>query len=183
MNILNSCCHFVLAAGCANVVDDDSRLLAIARFTHFRGFEHAMCQKRPCCYTSQNECGIPDLRRNEPMKTLSLGWEPCSLQIFCVYIYIYIYLYRERENHPFQKNTCTFTFKSRYYFDIRVPRIIFVWNRFIFHLHVWRSSTSGTSRMCLTTIYDIVWYTRQRYLEKHPAGWKQCPLGSCGLSQ
>ena len=101
MNILNSCCHFVLAAGCANVVDDDSRLLAIARFTHFRGFEHAICQKRPCCYTSQNECGIPDLRRNEPMKTLSLGWEPCSLQIFCVYIYIY--LYRERENHPFQK--------------------------------------------------------------------------------
>ena len=109
MNIINSCCHFVLAAGCANVVDDDSRLLAIARFTHFRGFEHAMCQKRPCCYTSQNECGIPDLRRNEPTKTLSLGWEPCSLQIFCVHIE------RERENHPFQKETCTFTFKSRYY--------------------------------------------------------------------
>ena len=86
MSIINSCCHFVLAAGCANVVGDDSRLLAIARFTHFRGFEHAMCQKRPCCYTSQNECGIPDLRRNEPTKTLSLGWEPCSLQIFCVHI-------------------------------------------------------------------------------------------------
>ena len=43
---------------------------------------------------------------------------------------------RERENHPFQKETCTFTFKSRYYLASVCRKSFLFETELFFHLHV-----------------------------------------------